>query len=44
MSELQEARERVAGWRDDDFECPIPTNDFGGELAHAIDVLLEATA
>lgn len=33
----------VNDWRNDDSECRIPDNDFGTDLAHAIDQLLDAT-
>jgi len=39
---IQESREFVAAWRDDDHELRLD-GDFGRELAYRIDVLLQAT-
>lgn len=40
---VPEAWHQVNDWRNDDHEFPIPSTDFGHDLAHFIDVLLDAT-
>jgi hypothetical protein len=40
---IQEAREFVKSWRDDDEQLRIPSNEFGEDLAYYIDILLEVT-
>lgn len=42
--DLDEARAVVASWRDADEELPIPSTEWGHQLATAVDILLEATA
>lgn len=41
---LDQAREFVRAWRDDDEELRIPMSDWGHQLAEAIDLVLLNTA
>lgn len=39
--EAEEAIDFVESWRNDDEELRIPSNEFGGKLAEAVDRVLE---
>jgi hypothetical protein len=40
---VADARAAVHAWIEDDHEMPVPDNDFGRDLHHAIKVLLQVT-